>query len=168
MTVEPPERDLLSNSVENSPALHDSGLHLIRRKQVFPHRPRPWSACHLRQSGRMSGLLCGIGFDTKEADPGCRITPASPRRAERTPLEVLGSTDSDKLRMVSPLPLDWLATSFTGCRSVIERRQSRLPLLSTIGRVFRRRTFRVCDDCGNFIPLEVFRYHDRSESKTRK
>lgn len=70
------------------------------------------------------------------------------------------------MRVVSSAPLDWLATSFTGCRSVIERRQSRPPLLSTIDRVFRRKTFHVCDDGGYFKPLEGRSYHDPSHSES--
>lgn len=114
----------------------------------------------------MLGLLCGIVFDTNEADPGCRITPTSPRRAGQAPLDASGSTDSD-LMSGQLIPLDWLATSFTGYRSEFERRQSRSLLFSTSSRAFERERFLCVTTAATSSHLNDG-YHDRQASKIKK
>lgn len=114
----------------------------------------------------MLGLLCEIVFDTNEADPGCRITPTSPRRAGQAPLDASGSTDSDTMSG-QLIPLDWLAASFTGCRSAFERRQSRSLLFSTSGRAFERETFLCVTTVATSCHLNDG-YHVRQASKIKK
>ena len=164
MTVEPPERDLLSTIT--------SKTHPLRTAAACPHKSSRFvriaqdhDPLPSERSGRMLGLLCEIDFDTNEADPGCRITPTSPRRAGQAPLDASGSTDSDVMSG-QLTPLVWLATSFTGCRSELEKRQSRLLLFSTSGRAFERKRFLCVTTAATSCHLNDG-YHDQPTSKTR-